>query len=253
MIGKKYNYDDVFFRDLTICTLAMLEERLGWVNNFKDSNINVDIPVYYSLSGNNNDYLLDSFVDDVVGSERKLDMNVDIIPRAHCTLKSWRMKGDEFANPNVWLRQVVEDEEEIRKVLTKVRAIPIQANFDASIILNSELDTFKASEVIMTALMFYKHMYFEHNFMYIDAVVTFPEENPVEVNREVNMGDNEQIKLDFGFEVHTYYPGWGEQQIWGRPKKSKWINQLKQSTTEQIEDQERLDRFSDPDINLGSV
>jgi hypothetical protein len=252
MIGKKYNYDDIFFRDLTICTLAMLEERLGWVNKFSDGNIQVDIPVYYSLSGHNSSYLLDSFVDDIVGDARKLELNTDVIPRAHCTLKSWRMKGDEFANPNVWLKQIIENEEEIRKVLTKVRAIPIEATFEASIILSSELDTFKASEIIMTALMFYKHMYFEYNFMYIDAVTTFPEENSVEINRELNMGDSDQIKLDFTFTVQTHYPAWGDEQVWGRPRKSKWINQLRQSSTSEIDDLSRLDRFGDPDINQAS-
>jgi hypothetical protein len=253
MIGKKYNFEDVFFRDLTVCTLAMLEERLGWVNKFHDENVQVDIPVYYSLSGNNNDYLLDSFVDDVVGDERRLDMNTDQIPRAHCTLKSWRLKGDEFANPNVWLRQVVEDEEEIRKVLTKVRAIPIEATFESSIILASELDTFRASEAIMNALMFFDHMYFEYNFMYIDAVATFPEENNVEINRQTGMDNVDRIEMDFTFTVQTYYPAWGDKQVWGRPKKSKWINQLKQSTTQNLDDLTRLDRFSDPDINQAST
>ena len=58
MIGKKYNFDDVFFRDLTVCTLAMLEERLGWVNRFTDGDVDVSIPVYYSMSGKNDNYLL---------------------------------------------------------------------------------------------------------------------------------------------------------------------------------------------------
>jgi hypothetical protein len=213
----------------------MLEERLGWVNKFSDGDVQVDVPVYYSLSGKNDDYLLDSFQDDIVGEARKLDMNTDIIPRAHVTLNNWAISGSEFTNPNVWLRQVVEDEEEIRKVLTKVRAMPIKANFSSTILLNSELDTFKASEAVMTALMFYKHMYFEYNFMYIDAVATFPEDSNIEIVRDFSMGgENELIKMEFNFEVQTTYPAWGEEQIWGRPKKGKWINQLKQSGRSEI-------------------
>ena len=235
MIGKKYNFDDIFFRDLCICTLAMLEERLGWVNKFSDGDVQVDVPVYYSMSGKNDDYLLDSFQDDIVGEARKLDMNTDIIPRAHVTLNNWSISGSEFTNPNVWLRQVVEDKEEIRKVLTKVRAMPIKANFSTTILLNSELDTFKASEAVMTALMFYKHMFFEYNFMYIDAVATFPEDSNIEIVRDFSMGgENELIKMEFNFDVQTTYPAWGEEQIWGRPKKSKWINQLKQSGRSEI-------------------
>lgn len=245
MIGKKYNFDDVFFRDLTVCTLAMLEERLGWVNRFSDGDVDVSIPVYYSLSGKNDDYLLDSFVDDVLGDARRLELNTDVIPRAHVTLANWRMKGEEFANPNVFLRQVVEDSEEIRKILTKIRAIPITANFDASILINSELDTFKASESIMNALMFYDHMYFEYNFMYIDAVATFPEENNIEIIREYSMDEQDLIKMTFNFEVQTYYPAYGERQIWGRPKHSKWINQLKQGRTDITNRQQMYDKQVD--------
>jgi len=231
MIGKKFNYDDVFFRDLTICTLAMMEERIGWVNNFSDGEVQVDIPVYYSLSGKNDDYLLDSFSDDILGDARKLDMNTDVIPRMHITLDSWNIKGSEFANPNVWLKQVIEDSEEIRKVLTKVRAMPISAKFSGTLLLGSELDTFKASESIMNALMFYDHMFFEYNFMYIDAVATFPEENNIEIIRDFSMGEEDLVKMSFDFEVQTYYPAYGDRQIFGRPKKSKWINQLKQAQT----------------------
>ena len=234
MIGKKYNFDDVFFRDLTVCTLAMLEERLGWVNRFTDGDVDVSIPVYYSMSGKNDDYLLDSFVDDIVGDDRQLELNTDVIPRAHVTLSNWRMKGEEFSNPNVFLRQVVEDSEEIRKVLTKLRAIPITANYTMTILLNSELDTFKASESIMNALMFYDHMYFEYNFMYIDAVATFPEENNIEILRDFSVDEADLIKMEFNFEVQTYYPAFGERQIWGRPIKSKWINQLKGGKTSSI-------------------
>jgi hypothetical protein len=234
MIGKKYNFDDVFFRDLTVCTLAMLEERLGWVNRYSSGDVNVSIPIYYSMSGKNDDYLLDSFTDDVPSEARKLELNTDIIPRAHITLTNWRMKGDEFANPNVFLKQVVEDSEEIRKVLTKLRAIPITANFSGTILLNSELDTFKASESIMNALMFYDHMFFEYNFMYIDAVATFPEENNIEIIRDFSMDEADLIKMEFNFEVQTYYPAFGERQIWGRPKQSKWINQLHQAKTGEV-------------------
>lgn len=248
MIGKKYNYDDVFFRDLTLCTLAMLEERLGWINRFESGDVQVDIPVYYSISGKNDDYLLDSFVDDVVGDDRKLELNTDVVPRCHLTLKDWKIKGDEFTNPNIWLKQIVEDEEEIRKVLTKIRAMPISANYTGSILVDSELDTFKASESIMNAIMFYDHMYFEYNFMYIDAVATFPTDNSVEINREFSMDDNDGlVKIDFSFEVQTYYPAFGEKQIWGRPRASKWMNQIRQSTHTEISDQQRLDTYKRTD------
>jgi len=228
MIGKKYNFQDTFYRDLTICVLAHFEDKIGWVNRFSSGDVQVDVPVFYSVTGKNDDFLLDSFVDDISGSDRKVELNTDQIPRMHVTLDNWQMVGSEFANPNVYLRQVLEDENEIRKVLAKVRSIPIRANFKGSILLSSELDVFKASESIMNSLMFFDHIYFEFNFMHIDCVLTYPEETPFEIKREFTMEGDDIIKIDFSFTAQTYYPAYGEKQIWGKPKKSRWINQLKQ-------------------------
>jgi hypothetical protein len=42
-----------------------------------------------------------------------------MIPRGHLTMTGFNI-SDEFANPNVWLRTVVENEVEIRKLLVKL-------------------------------------------------------------------------------------------------------------------------------------
>ena len=34
MIGEKFNMDEVFLRDLTMCVLDTLEGRVKWVNRF---------------------------------------------------------------------------------------------------------------------------------------------------------------------------------------------------------------------------
>ena len=49
-------------------------------------------------------------------------------------------------------------------------------------------------------------MWFEHNFMNIDAVMLLPDQNTVEINREKNMTGDNTIKLSISFEVQTYYP-----------------------------------------------
>jgi hypothetical protein len=166
MIGQKFNFDDVFFRDLTVCVLDTLEGRLNWINRFSSGDVSVSVPIYYSMTGDER-FLLDSFTDDVVSNSRYVDLNTDIVPRGHLTLTSYEIRSDEFANPNVWLKMVVENNEEIRKYLTKLRAIPITAKYDLTILLSSEIDTFKCSQAIMDTLWLYRFMYFEHNFMLV--------------------------------------------------------------------------------------
>ena len=207
MIGQRFNFEDSFFRDLTVSVLDTLEGEIKWVNKFSSGDRVVNVPFYYSLTGDER-FLLDSFSDDVVSDNRLVDLNTDIIPRAHITLTGYDIRSDEFANPNVWLRMVVEHDDEIRKVLAKIRAIPITAKYDLTILLSSEIDTFKCSQAIMDTIWLYRFMYFEHNFMNIDAVILIPDSNQIQIQREKNMTSDNSIKLTLSFEVQTYYPAY---------------------------------------------
>jgi hypothetical protein len=212
MIGERYNFEDVFFRDLTVCVLDTLEGQIKWNNRFTSGDVFVQVPIYYSLTGDER-FLLDSFSDDIVSENRYVDLNTDIIPRGHLTMTGFNIKSDEFANPNVWLRMVVENEKEIRKVLSKVRAVPITVNYDLEILLSSEIDTFKCSQAIMNTLWIYKFMYFEHNFMNIDAVLLMPDSNTVQMSREKNLTSDNKISLKVSFTVDTYYPAFRADRI----------------------------------------
>ena len=212
MIGERFNMEDVFFRDLTVCVLDTLEGEIRWTNRFSSGDKEVNVPFYYSMTGDER-FLLDSFTDDVVSNNRYVELNTDMIPRGHLTLTGFDIRSDEFANPNVWLKMVIENKEAIRKVLTKVRAVPVSVKYDLVILLASEIDIFKCSQAIMDTLWLYRFMYFEHNFMNIDAVMLIPDSNQVEINREKNMTSDNQIKLTVSFEVQTYYPAYRKPRL----------------------------------------
>jgi len=212
MIGDSFNFEDVFFRDLTVCVLDTLEGQIKWINRFTSGDVFVQVPIYYSLTGDER-FLLDSFSDDIVSENRFIELNTDLIPRGHLTMTGFNIKSDEFANPNVWLRMVVENEFEIRKVLGKVRAVPIVVNYDLEITLSSEIDTFKCSQAILDTLWIYRFMYFEHNFMNIDAILLMPDSNSIEMSREKNLTSDNNIKLKCSFTVETYYPAFRRDRI----------------------------------------
>ena len=212
MIGDRYNMEDVFFRDLTVCVLDKLEGQVNWINRFSSGDVYVRVPFYYSLTGDER-FLLDTFSDDVVSQNRFVELNTDMIPRGHLTMTGFNIKSDEFANPNVWLRMVVENELEIRKVLARIRAIPITVNYELTILLSSEIDTFKCSQALMDTMWIYKFMYFEHNFMNIDAVIIMPDTNQIEMSREKNLTSDNNIRLKANFEVHTYYPAFRKDRV----------------------------------------
>lgn len=207
MIGEKFNMDNVFLRDLTTCVLFNLEGQLRWTNKFTSGDVNVEVPFYYSLVGDER-FLLDSFQDDIASSSRFIELNTDIIPRGHVTLKGFSIDSAELANPNIWLKTVIENEVEVKRTLRKVRAVPITVNFDMEIILSNEIDVFKCSQSLMDALWIYRFMYFEHNFMNIDAVMLMPESNTININREKNLTADNNISINVSFEVKTFYPAY---------------------------------------------
>jgi hypothetical protein len=207
MIGSKFNFEDIFMRDLTVGVLYTLEDKVKWRNRFSSGDVFVKVPIYYSLSGDER-FLLDSFSDDIVSENRYVELNTDTIPRGHLTLTGFNIKSDEFANPNVWLKMVVENEWEIRKTLAQVRAIPITVNYDLEILVSSEIDTFKCSQALMDTMWIYKFIYFEHNFMNIDAVITLPDSNTIQITREKSLSSDNKISVKLSFSVETYYPAW---------------------------------------------
>lgn len=223
-IGKKFNYDEVFLRDLTICLLDTLEGRIKWVNRFTKKDVEVNVPIYYSLTGDER-FLLDSFVDDVVSNNRFVELNSDQIPRGHVTLTNWTVRSDEFRNPNVWLKDVSEDDVEVKRVLRKVKAIPVTATYELTVLLKTEIDVFKCSQSIMNALWLYKYMFFEYNYMNIDAFMEMPDDQNIEISREKNLSSDNTIKLTANISVQTYYPAFIEEsQV--TPFRTRWFNNL---------------------------
>ncbi len=235
MIGDVKNYDDVFYRDLTVCLLDKLEGKVFWKNKFSEKTIDVTVPFYYSLSGDER-FLLDSFTDDVVSNNRFVELNTDIIPRGHITLTTVNIKSDEFRNPNVWLKTIVENESELRTVLKKVRAIPIVATYDVVILLDSEIDVFKCQTALMDTLWLYREMYFEYNFMHIDAISLIPDDIAFEINREINFSSDNNIKINFSIEVHTFYPAYykDDELIEQSAKRSRWFNEIRDGNNKKV-------------------
>lgn len=236
MIGDSFNYKDVFLRDLTVCLLDKFEGEVFWINNFSNGNdMEVQVPFYYSMDGQDR-FLFDAFSDDVVSDNRFTELNTDVIPRGHIVLTGIDIKSDEFANPNIWLRNIVEGANEIKTILSKIRAIPVSVKYNVTILLTSEIDIFKATQAVMDTLWLYRYMHFEHNYMNIDAIILQPDGNNIEINREENLTSSTDIKLSFDIEVHTYYPSFRKDNLddptngGSKPYRlpTKWKNNIKE-------------------------
>ena len=206
MIGEQKNYDNVFFRDLTLSILDTLESELYWINNFSSNKTTVNVPFYHAMTGDER-FLLDAFTDDIIGN-RFTEMNTDIIPRGHLDLTGVDIRSDEMANPNVFIRINTEIDEEMRKVLVKIRAIPLTVKYDMTIILSTNIDYYKCMQAIMDKLWLYRFMNFEYNGIPIDAILMLPGTNQFTKSKETNLTTSNVITLSISIDVQTYYPAY---------------------------------------------
>jgi hypothetical protein len=202
-INNTYNFDDRFFRMIGLSLTKTFTRSLMWINRFEDKKIRVIVPFYLSMTGDER-FLLDAFVDDVV--DKRIELNTDMIPRGIITLTSINASSDEFANPNQFLSKKTTINEEYRKIISKVKAIPITINYDVNIKLDTELDVYIASEKILK--MFFNYMFFNIDYfgLKIDSVLTLPDDKAINIVREQTLDSDTAKNITFSLAVKTYYP-----------------------------------------------
>lgn len=202
-IDNNYNYDDQFFRMVGVSLTKTLSRSIRWINRFQDKKIRVIVPFYLSLSGDER-FVLDAFVDDVAG--KRVELNTDQIPRGIVSLTNISTNGDEFANPNQFLAKEVKIDEQYRKIISKVKAIPISINYDINIVVDTELDSYRVIEKILKVLFNYYFFNIDYFGLKIDAVLSVPDEKTIDLLREQNLESETKKHITFPLTIKTYYP-----------------------------------------------
>jgi hypothetical protein len=76
-------------------------------------------------------------------------------------------------------------------------------------------------------------MYFEYNFMNIDAIMFIPDSNQITINREnIDLSSDTEISINLDIEVQSYYPAYYKPQDIGdriEPRRTRWYNALIES------------------------
>jgi len=203
MINEQYNYDDNFFRMVGASLVKTLHTSIGWINYFHDKKIRVVVPFYLSLPGSEK-YLLDAFVDDIV--DARVELNTDQIPRGVVTFNSFSTDISQFANPNEYLLNKREVNGKMKAFLQKTKAVPVKAQYDVELVLNSEIDVLKCSEKLLNTLFNYMFFSIDYYGMKIDAVFGLPDDKEIIIQREVSLDSDYKKGIKFPLTVETYYP-----------------------------------------------
>lgn len=242
-IEKHLNYEDTFLRDVTVAFIAQLHNRVYWYNRWQNETRKIEIPFYYSMSGDDR-FLLDSFVDDIPGN--RIEQNYDVVPRGVVTMESTTIKSNEFTNPNVRISRVIEEDAELRRAVSKLRSLPLVIGYEIKIRVTSEIDLFKCQQAIWNLIYQYQYFYFEHNFIRVDASFRFPDEFQTKIAREIRMDTDVYMEHTFRLDVNTYYPLFGEIENIPPINKVQWQSNIWKLTGSGAENLDELKKNQYP-------
>ena len=204
-IGHQYNFDNVYLRMVTVALGKTLNRRIRWINYFKDEKRCLSLPFNYRMFGQER-FLLDSYLDDI--TDTRVELNTDQIPRGIITLTTFNSVTDEFANPNIYIPKDSKIHNEWKRIITKVKAIPMQLNFDVEILLDDVRDVWVCSEKIL--MLFFNYFFFNMDYfgIKIDLVLQLPDDRSIEVPTEGDFTSDKKKIIKFPLTVRGYYPVW---------------------------------------------
>lgn len=205
-----YDYDNQFFRMVTISLANTISKQIRWINRFEPTDefptgkIRVFVPFYTSLTGEER-FCLDAFSDDIL--DKRVILNTDQFQRGDIVLMSIASRSDEFANPNQYLSKNCIINDNLKRVVSKVKAVPMTINYDIEIQLATENEVDKCSQKILDLLYNYFFFNFDYYGLKIDAILTLPDDKTIEIPREItDLTSDRKRKIKFPLTIRTYYP-----------------------------------------------
>jgi len=203
-IDRIYNFENDFFRMVSVSLCRTLYGKINWVNRFEDKNIRVVVPFYMPF-GNDARFVLDAYVDDITG--KRITLNTDQIPRGIIKKTSVSSQSGEFANPNQYIAKKSLENGRLKKIFSKVKAIPMLITYDVEVILMSVEDVNKFLMKVHDYLFPYFFFNIDYYGIKIDAALELPDDKTFEIPEKSSLDDADRKKtVKFGLNVHTYYP-----------------------------------------------
>lgn len=214
----KYNKDDSVIRHILIGLLADLNKKLSFARQItNDRRVIVDVPFYYSISGDEN-FMRDNFLFSTLNGENcdpdpsKANGNYDRIPRGIVTLTSLSVDPSKLVNKrNLGHYTRINEEGNLQGFVSEFQMIPIVIGIDIEILLESQLDMFKVTESLITKM--YKANNFQVDAGHIEdgtyriaSEYAMPDDYGQERPIEFGFDDKGAHKVTFSIEVNSFLP-----------------------------------------------
>ena len=205
-IGHEYNYDNSYFRMVLVALAKTLNRHIRWVYRFETKKVCVSLPFYSSMVGEER-FLLDSFVDDI--TDTRVELNTDQKQRGVITLENWSPVTDEFANPNMYIPKTVKIDKELKRIVTKVKAVPLQLTYNIEMHLASENEAYICYQKVLDILFNYYNFSMDYYGIRIDLALQLPDDKTFELPRNLPVEAATRDKIiKIPLMIRGYYPIW---------------------------------------------
>ena len=206
MFSHKYNTDDVLIRACIVGIVNQLNNKINYTNVWADhQNETVKVPFFYAMSGDER-FLQDYFSNWSDCAPDFVEGNTDPIPRGAIYLVGASVLAANLTSRFVRGYYTKEQEGELKKFNSLINSIPIQMNFNAEILVDTSIESFKIIESIIS--VFYRTLVFNVNYkgFRVPTQVGFPDNYSIDKQFQFTYGETERIKITFDLELQTYLP-----------------------------------------------
>lgn len=214
----KYNYDDSVIRHIIIGLLADLNNKLYFYRQKdNDTRVAIDVPFYYSITGDDQ-FLRDNFLFmtpdglDCVPDRQFADGNYDKIPRGVANLTSIQIDAGKLVNKGVRGSYAkLNNQGAMEGYNAEFTMIPVTLGFSVEILVGSQLDSLKITEMIIKKM--YKSNYFNIEVGHLNegtykiaSYYAMPDDYENERPIDFTFDDKGKHKITFSIEVNSFIP-----------------------------------------------
>lgn len=204
--NQKYNYEDVFIRNMIVCFLSELNKKIYMYNRLDDNSVEkVNIPCLYSITGAER-FLKDEFYYDALKMGKAIG-DYEKVPRCMVSTNGISINSVEQTNKynKTKINRTVRNR--VRTLYLNVEWIPVTLSFDCKVICSNNIELFKLTECIISKI--YKNPNFfkvDYGTFNVDASFTVPTDYSHERPQEFGFSDKKEFSTSFTVEMKTLFP-----------------------------------------------
>ena len=216
--NEKYNSDDSVIRHLIIGFLADLNNKVYFYRQLEENRrVVIDVPFYYSITGDD-EFLRDAFLfqtpvgPECVPNKAFADGNYESIPRGVANLTSIQIDSAKLVNRrNRGQYTRLDENGSMQGYSAEFEMIPITMGFYIEILVSSQLDALKITEMLVKKM--YKSNYFNVEVGHLNegtyklaSYYAMPDDYAQERPIEYTFDGKNKYKITMNIELSSFLP-----------------------------------------------